>query len=304
MHSQADPDAIGSAVALCHLIEYLNPTLSIKTLEPDFSTLGKKLLNKINFHFDPIEIHQLSSPLFFILIDTYEIDSSLNNSENHIAILDHHIPTTLKTEITYDFRLVSFKATAEIIASLYYHAKISLTSKVIMGILAGIIFDTRRFLYADKELFNCIDYLLNDNPEIYPEIIQLFSSFRSYSEKRACIKAAQRMKQFQINDKILLISQVSSFEAAAARSLIFLGGDVVAVIAIRKKETRISLRSTPEFHIKTGISLGKDIIPALIAEYGGTGGGHDGAAGYNTREQEFGLVKNYLFRLFMNKLNS
>jgi len=302
MHSQADLDAVGSAIALTHLIRVINPNLIIRTLEPELSTLGEKLLDISNFQFDPIKIDQVTPPSLLILLDTNNIDSNLIASKNQFVIIDHHIRTVLEVEVTFDFQFETFRATAEIIASLYYHAKVSLTPQIIKSLLAGIVFDTRRFLYADRELFDCVNFLLRNNSDAYSETLNLFSSSRSYSEKLACIRAAQRMKRHQINDKILLFSYVSSFEAAAARSLIFLGGDIAIVIANRKQETRISFRTTQNFPKETGLSLGRDIIPNLIDRFGGTGGGHDSAAGYNSALLEIRSIKKYLFHLFETKL--
>jgi nanoRNase/pAp phosphatase (c-di-AMP/oligoRNAs hydrolase) len=302
MHSQADPDAVGAAIGLTHLIRVLNPNLIIRTLEPTLSALGHNLLEFTNYHLDPIEINQVISPALFVLLDTNFIDPQLIAPGRQFAIIDHHIRTPLEVEIAFDYQLDSFRATTEIIASWYYNEDIPLTQQVIKGLLTGIIFDTRRFLYADRELFDCVNFLLRNNSIIYLETIKLFSSSRSHPEKLACIKAAQRMKRYHINDKILLFSHVSSFEAAAARSLISLGGDIAIVIANRRQETRISFRTSLGFPKETKISLGKDIIPELINKYGGTGGGHDSAAGYNAPPLEIKSVREFLFQLFKKVL--
>ena len=142
-------------------------------------------------------------------------------------------------------------------------------------------------------------FLIQENFTIYQETLNLLLFSREYSEKRACIKAAQRMKLVQISKFDFLFTHVSSFEAAVARALLRLGGDVVIVISIRKYETRISLRSSPRFVLETGISLAKDIIPILVSNYGGTGGGHDGAAGYNsTKKLIMNDVRTELIKLF------
>ena len=298
MHSQADPDAVGSTIALSHLIRVTNPNLTIRTLEPILSILGQKLVDITNFQLNTINIDQVRPPFLCIFLDTSYIDPKLISSDNKFVIIDHHVRTASDAKIAINFQFETFRATAEIVASLYYHAKISLTPQTIKGLLAGIIFDSRRFMYADRELFESVNFLLQDNSDIYLETMKIFSSSRSFSEKLACIRAAQRMKRLQINDKILLFSNVSSFEAAAARSLIFLGGDIAIVIANQKQETRISFRTTPDFSKDTGISLGRDIIPLLIEQFGGTGGGHDNAAGYNSPLLEIGSVKKHLIQLF------
>ncbi|MHA2202821.1 MAG: DHH family phosphoesterase [Candidatus Hodarchaeales archaeon] len=298
MHSQADPDAMGAAIGLTHLFRVINPSLIIRTLEPTLSALGHNLVEFTEYHLDPIEINQVISPALFVLLDTNFIDPVLIAPKRQFAIIDHHNRSPLEVEVLFDYQLDSFRATTEIIASWYYNEGICLTQQVIKGLLAGIIFDTRRFLYADRELFECVNFLLCNNSNLYLETMKLFFSSRSHPERLACIKAGQRMKRFHINNKILLFSHVSSFEAAAARSLISLGGDVAIVIADRKQETRISFRTALGFPKETKLSLGKDIIPELINKFGGTGGGHDSAAGYNAPPLEIKSVKEFLFQLF------
>ncbi|MFX0152008.1 MAG: bifunctional oligoribonuclease/PAP phosphatase NrnA [Candidatus Hodarchaeota archaeon] len=303
MHSQADLDAVGATIAMTQWINQINPKLSIWVLEPDFSLLGYKLVELTSFQYKTIEIDQLMAPALCIFLDTCDINPKLLTLENKFAVFDHHVRTSLDVVIDFDFRLDSFRSTAEIITSLYYYTNASLTPQVAKGLLAGIIFDTKRFLLADQNLFESVNFLLTNNHNIYSEVLTLFATIRSQSEKVACIKAAQRMKKYQIKNKIVLVSHVSSYEAAAARSLIALGGDVAIVIANRKEETRISFRTTPEFPIETNISIGRDIIPALIKKFGGTGGGHDGAAGYNNNEVLDKIeVKNLIFQVFQNVL--
>ena len=302
MHSQADPDAVGAAIGLTHLIRITNPNLIIRTLEPTLSVLGHNLLTFSDFHLEPIEVNQVNPPVLFVFLDTNYIDPQLIAPKRQFVIIDHHVPMPPEVEVIFDYQLNSFYSTTEIIASWYYNEEIPLTKQVIKGLLAGIIYDTRRFLNADSDLFDCVNFLLQNSPNIYLDTMKLFTSSRTPSEKLACIKAAQRMKRVTIKDKILLFSYVSSFEAAAARSLIFLGGDITIVIANRKKETRISLRTTASLPKETGISLGKDIIPELINQFGGTGGGHDSAAGYNAPLLEIKTIKNFLFQLFEKKM--
>ncbi|MFX0086960.1 MAG: bifunctional oligoribonuclease/PAP phosphatase NrnA [Candidatus Hodarchaeota archaeon] len=303
MHTQADLDAVGSAIAMIHFITQLNQNLSIRVFDPNLSQLGQELAEKSTYKFKKVKIDYIHSPVTFILLDTNQINSELYSANYQYIIFDHHITTSLNIPLVFDFRLPSFLATTEIISCLFHQTKMSLTPEIIRCLLAGILFDTKRFLYADLELFECIIYLLSSDSKIYDEVNMLFSSLRSYSERTACIKAAQRMKKHLIGNKVLLLSYVSSYEASAARALISLGGDVAIVIAKRKSETRISLRATPEFISETGVSLGKDIVPALITQFGGTGGGHDAAAGYNAGLLEINSVKNFLCNFIDKKVN-
>jgi nanoRNase/pAp phosphatase (c-di-AMP/oligoRNAs hydrolase) len=216
-----------------------------------------------------------------MFIDNSNINDFDLKPDNKIIVIDHHVKQEKLARLLFDFRFESSTSTAEIIARLYKRSNVPLIKISVQSIIAGIVFDTRRFLFANTHLFKLVNYLLYEFPEVYDEILALFTSTKSRAERIACIKAAQRIKRLEVQKIQILISHVSSFEAAAARSLILLGGDVVIVVSYQGSRSRISLRSTTDFFKTTNISLGKDLIPKLINKYGGTGGGHDGAAGYN-----------------------
>ncbi|MFW9853833.1 MAG: bifunctional oligoribonuclease/PAP phosphatase NrnA [Candidatus Thorarchaeota archaeon] len=305
LHPQADLDAVGAAIAMTQLIKALNPNLPVQVVEEDISKLGRELLGLTGHIFDAIPFNRLTAPLLIIYLDTNQVDNQMNPNDKSIAVIDHHVKTDTVFTIDFDFRLETFRATTEIVAGMFYSSGISLTKQVRQALLAGLIFDTRRFLYGDDALFQCVSYLLNGHPEIYSEVGMLLSDPRMPPEKIACIKAAQRAKRWQINETILLVSHVSSFEAAAARTLVTLGSDIAVVIARRKMETRISIRTAPSFPQDSGISLGRDVIPALIEEFGGSGGGHPSAAGYNHPESlDITQIKVFLYQLFENLLGN
>jgi phosphoesterase RecJ-like protein len=283
LHPQADPDAVGAALGIQHLITEENKDLEVLVYNPKISILSQRLLDLLNIELPSTNKIPQSTPIVFL--DYSPVEFNFPQSESEISIIDHHVNQKLPYELLFDFRDDQYNSTTEIIANLYKLCDIPLNEGIVKAMLAGIVFDTRRFLYTNDQLFEIVTFLLRDFPEAYTEILPLFTNSRSKAEKIACIKAAQRMKRFMLNDIQILISHVSSFEAAAARSLIFLGGDVVFVIATHADHSRLSIRSSRSFLRITKISLGKDLIPALITEFGGNGGGHDGAAGYNTNNK-------------------
>jgi nanoRNase/pAp phosphatase (c-di-AMP/oligoRNAs hydrolase) len=305
LHPQADLDAIGSAIAITHLIRNINPNLSIQVVKGEISKLGRKLLELTGHVFDFITPDQLTTPLLYIYLDTNRVEQLMNPNEKTIAIFDHHVQTEPEPSIDFDFRLETFRATTEIIAGMFYYSGVPLNRQVRQALLAGLIFDTRRFLYGDEALFQCVSFILDGHPDIYSEVGMMLLDQRMPSEKIACIKAAQRAKRWHINETIVLISHVSSFEAAAARALVALGSDLAVVIARRKNETRISIRTSPSFPQKSNISIGRDVIPSLTERFGGSGGGHPGAAGYNNPESlDISQVKGFLYQLFEKLLGN
>ena len=53
-------------------------------------------------------------------------------------------------------------------------------------LLAGIVFDTRRFLYTNNQLFDTISFLLGKFPTAYDAILPYFTNSRSKAERIAC----------------------------------------------------------------------------------------------------------------------
>jgi len=269
--------------------------------KPQLSTLSLQLIENVQFDF-PNQDTSDKLPTTVFLLDTNSFEGLEGIEENQVIIIDHHIPNPVFKNLLFDYQLPEFNSTTEIITCLYYYAKLPFDEKIAKSLLAGIIFDSRRFFFSDEELFDSVRFLLKNCPDCYQEVLSLTSNSREYSEKIACIKAAQRLRRKMLGEFIFLFSHVSSYEAAAARSLIYLGGDLVVVVAIRDDCTRISLRATPEFINLTGLSLGKMIVPKLIQKFGGSGGGHDGAAGYNTSKLNLRVVQEFIFKIIKETL--
>ena len=102
-----------------------------------------------------------------------------------------------------------------------------------------------------------------------------------YSERIARLKASRRVKLMDIQGWLIAFSHVSAYQASAARALIGLGAHVAIVAGQRGDTVQISLRSSRDFHEKTGIHLGRDIAKPLGEYLHGMGGGHSVSAGAN-----------------------
>ncbi len=129
-------------------------------------------------------------------------------------------------------------------------------------LLIGIAFDTRRFILGDAGTFKAVSDLLDIAGPIEVVINSLNAPF-SFSEIRARIKAARRMKFHQFNNWIVVSSHVSSFQSSRIRALIGLGADVVFIVGEEGGLIRSSLRFTKRFHADTSIHLGRDLALSL-----------------------------------------
>ncbi|MCJ7713346.1 DHHA1 domain-containing protein, partial [Candidatus Bathyarchaeota archaeon] len=148
------------------------------------------------------------------------------------------------------------------------------------ALFLGIAFDTRHFVLGNSATFQTISELCEIGVDT-KEALSSLSLPMSFSERVARIKACGRARIIIINKWIIAISEVSSYQASAARALIDLGAHLAAIAGKKGENIDMSLRCTNKFNKDTGIHLGKDIAQPLGESLQGMGGGHALAAGLN-----------------------
>ena len=101
------------------------------------------------------------------------------------------------------------------------------------------------------------------------------------SERIARLKASERLKLVKVKEWLIAFSNVSAYQASAARALISLGAHVAVVAGEKGDKIQVSLRAAQDFCEKTGIHLGRDVAKPLGEYLQGMGGGHAMSAGVN-----------------------
>lgn len=287
-HQNADPDAVCSAYAFSQLLKKIKPSLEVNiALTQGANKLSKKILNAI-----PIKVVAFSridySDVIFLL-DTSTIEQldklkpQLESLKKPIIVIDHH---TLHPKIKGVAQLTIIReeasSTCEIVYDMFKQVKIIPSIRASKALFLGIAFDTKRFLKANsntlKKVAELIEHGLNAK-----ELLNLLTSPMAFSERTSRIKAAQRLKLEKISEWLIVFSHVSSYQSSAAHALLNLGAHVAIVYGTKKRESRISMRSSDIFYQKTGIHLGKDIAIPLGEHNNGVGGGHSTAAGVNVK---------------------
>ncbi len=273
LHVNADPDALGCAVAL-HLAF---PDVAIGAAE-GLSKNSKSIQNNLD-----IEILEKPDTSLFdrtILVDIPSPERVGEYKEklgNHIVI-DHHSQTfNWETELCYvDENKTSC---AEIIYEILKLGEIKITPKIGLALLAGIMTDTGKFSYANASTLKTFAEIMEESCVGMDDVLLLFEEEHEtdYSKKISRLKGAQRLKYQRKGGFIIAVSSVSSFEASVCNALLSLGADCAFVGSQRENEFRISARANSAI-IKNGLHLG-NIMAEIGGENGCEGGGHDGAAG-------------------------
>lgn len=316
-HKNADPDAIASAFTITGFLK-MQKSYTALILPQGANEAGKSMLSSLNVIYDKDILfskyyHVLDNESVLVIVDTNNpenlgIASKLLNVIRTIVIIDHHRPRSLSFSSNYEvYPLIipTYTSCSELVYDLLSEIY-SINSLEATALLAGIIYDTRRFLAITPRTFKIVSELLNRGGD-YHRAISMITRDMDYSERMARLKAAQRMKIFTCRGYIVAISHVGAFEGSAARGMIELGADLAIVYSIRKNMFRVTLRSTGRFYRETGVSIGRDIIPYLIRILNASGGGHDNAGsleGYRVEGNLEQVIERTVCKLLVEKKNS
>jgi len=285
-HHNADPDAIFAAFAFSQLLERLRPELEIEIAAARGSSrLAKSVLKSL-----PVKLTaqpRIEKADLIVLLDTNTIQQldewseRVKASNSPIIVIDHHASHP-ETERLATMCVTNEEAssTCEIVHQLFKEAEVELRDVEAKALFLGIAFDTRHFVIATSNTLKIVTDLIDAGVNAQ-ETLPLLSLPMEYSERIARLKAGRRMKLLRINDWLIAFSHVSAYQASAARALIRLGAHVAIVAGQRGGTLQVSLRSSQDFHKKTGIHLGRDIAKPLGEYLHGMGGGHSVSAGAN-----------------------
>jgi phosphoesterase RecJ-like protein len=285
-------------VAFEALYKNINPTGTSVLACDDVSKLSVQVLQSLSPDTEVMSTVQGTFDLV-VLLDSNSIQQvgvpfeQYLSDPSRVVIIDHHADDPDILSISENAIVRSDRySTCELLVDIYGELGVQITPRIANLLLTGMLFDTRRFFYADRYTFDSASLLIGWGAD-YPLCIQSLIIRADRSERIARLKAASRVQLHQIGQWLVVTARVGAFEASACRGLIDLGADVAIVGGKPAKDVvRISSRSTNEFYQSTGISLGTDIMAPIGDIIGGKGGGHANAAGANgVKERKAALAK-------------
>ena len=269
IHSNADPDATGSAYALAQAF----PNITIGVYE-GVNSSSKKLINKIGAEVVVNPNPNDFEKIFVVDTSTPTLLGTLANDIKKPIIIDHHAKTSWEdAELYYHDEKPSC---AEIIYEILKKANFKMSRNVGLALLSGIITDTGRFRRANVETLKIFTSIMEETKITMDEVLSLVEEKPDKSEKIALLKAGQRLKYETVNDFVLAYSMIGAFEGSASRALTSLGADVAVVGRQKNNEFVVIARSKNN----VPVHLGK-IMDEIGMETNTGGGGHKGAAGLN-----------------------
>lgn len=287
-HSGTDVDAIASAAAL-YFTFAKKAKISIAVAD-HINLNAKQFAQKMKLPYK-INPPSLSRNDMLIVVDanSFGMLGALAEQVKRfpknkpLLLLDHHSRSGDKIA-SGKLAVIHEKAisTTEIIFGLFKKNKIPINRKAAAGIAAGIVSDSANFLIADHSTFKIMAEVLNLSGMTYSELLSLFRFRPDISEKIARLKAAKRVRIYKSNEFIVASTDVGAHEASAATSLVILGADVAFAGDSERNEIKISGRANQNFIKRMKFDLTKNVFDYLEKQFGGEGGGHSGAAAYNS----------------------
>ncbi len=283
-HRSADADAICSAYALQGLLKRFLPNSVIEIGCPQ----GVNKPAKVLFERMPITVNlkpNIESAEAIVLLDMNTVEQLdefadiIKKSPSPKLIIDHHAPSP-ETMQTCKFCLVDEKAAAncELVYRLFSQAEVEPNLNEAKALFIGIAFDTRHFALANSPTFEIVAKLVVKGIDAQQTLAQ-FALPIDPSERVAKLKACKRAKIIKVEGWIIALSQVSAYQAPAAKALVDLGAHMSAVAGKKNGKVELSLRSTRQFNELAGVHLGVDIAAPLGEYLHGVGGGHAMASG-------------------------
>lgn len=275
IHHNADPDAVGSAVALSRGLSQSGIKCEIAAPE-GISKQSREVLSKYPY---PISETVIRFPELVVVLDTSsreQIGNLTIPESSKIVVIDHHAPGNMSDSA--DFKLIDTNAhsTGILVYDFLISSGMKITSEIAFFLLVAIVADT-----AFLRLVNSRDLLVVSKlmeKASLDEVISILSIKTSFSERIANAKALSRADIYRIDERIVVFSSAGSFESGIARSIVNSFADIAVIANIKPNDVRISGRMRS--HMAKFMDLAaifKNIGPLI----GGSAGGHATAASAN-----------------------
>ncbi|MBW9221968.1 bifunctional oligoribonuclease/PAP phosphatase NrnA [Methanothermococcus sp. SCGC AD-155-C09] len=311
-HHNADPDAIGAAIALKYLANILNKSedKNLRISADSVSKLSKNILEELGESIEVVQYPKLLNVVFFV--DTSSLNQITVNTQelkNSILVMvDHHKKTDLSHLCSLSIVDEGATSTCEIVSEIFRRMNICPPKDIRVALLCGILYDTKHLKLAKEETFQIIAWLIRDIN--FQRILYLLTQDMDESKRIAHLKACSRMEIREVEGYIVALSHVSSHEASCAKTLVSIGADISFVVAVRKKNREIRVSGRCRKVLSKRIHMG-EIMEEVANKLDGEGGGHREAAGLNaqydkgkSKDEVIREVLDLCYDIFKEKLYS
>ena len=314
-HSNADPDAIASLCTMVVIVGNVVKNSKIYALVPEsISIEARRIAEKC--YSNGIEIQIIKKGIdipreidLCILVDTASLEQLKTLKEivyvcKDVIVVDHHA----QREVVDDGKNVlyfvdtSASSTSEIVFEISKKLSIALPIDLLEALLAGIVYDTKRFVRGSSRTFRNVADIIDFGAN-YENALSLTVVPKPIHQKIAKIKCLLRHRGFKISINgegvYLALSEVGAYESDCANTLLTIGYDMAFVFSEDDvlKASRVVYRAREEALNKLRIEIYRDIIAKLVEIFGGGGGGHRVAGAAILRIRDPDIAAQHLLKV-------
>jgi len=286
MHRSADPDALGSAIAISELFGG----------DIDISGGINRIARKLLDIFQPkmVENPDFSQYDTIVVLDTGSPSQLYRVPEKVSLIIDHHMYSGEWRSAEHKVIDERAHSCTQIIKRILDNEGIERDGRVSLALLIGMYTDTKGFSRGDFSLLNDAAQCM-ERARVDINFLKELTKDDNMSVKMAVLKGVQRMRFRMHKNRLIAWTQAKSYEGAVANKMIEIGADVALVGSERDGTVRVIGRASDSL-VKEGLHLGR-IFSSMGYIMDGEGGGHDGAAGFTA----FGDVE-YILKITANRI--
>ncbi len=262
LHSNADPDAVGSGIALKEFLQLQGKKATLCC--ESANRMSKDLLGNLEETID-CDTENVENVIILDTATPSQLGECIKFFENahNVAVIDHHTDSSFENCLYLHEDRTS-------VAEILFDLLPERNRKMNLALLAGILTDTGNFKYAKASTMETVKKILEEGVELY-EAFDMFKEKKNTPQRIAIVRGWQRSKLHKIAGYLVLTTRVNSHESGTATFLTQVA-DVAFVANV--KAGRIIAKAAQDMDI----DLSK-IMKEIGHLYSGDGGGHKKAAG-------------------------
>lgn len=281
-HRDADPDAVASVLGAKFMTESLISNVRAGVIFPEgVNRVATKILKSLGFEKDLTTATSCDLIVYVDASSKSQVFVPGVESGRDYVVIDHHETNELAENALLSIHLKGMASASEIIALMLEILSLRPDTRLATLLITGILYDTKNLRLAKPSTFRALYYLTKSCSECFNEALSLMTSTEvDRSEKIAVLKGISRTGLYELNkDFILALTCVGAHEASVLKTLIASGADVAIAISLRSGETRVYVRASQKIIEVLKSPIASDLVTYMARELGGSGGGHEGAAG-------------------------
>lgn len=276
-HRNADVDAVAAAFALDYVLRSYGEEVSDVCIPEGVDFASKRILTALGLSI-PKPSRCASKRVVLIDVSTLAQVEGVEFSE--CSVVDHHTVNSAIEVCSLAVYDPKAGATSALIAEALMGLGFTIPRAYATLLLAGIMFDTKFMRIASPRLLRVVSWLLDVGGDL-EEVSRLLTYQEvPYSEKIARLKSLSRMGIYIVGeDNILTMTCVGAYEASSLKVALDAGSDIAIAVAPREDSARVIIRVSNRFLQGFKIPVAAELAKYLGENLGGSGGGHEAAAG-------------------------